>query len=128
MNGARSEGAGSNAARPTGNPFAALKDKLGALPQGPAPAATPSEAPTRVYAGRVSVRRERAGRGGKAVTVAEGPGLSGQPLEKLAKELAKALGTGARVESTTLVVQGDQPERVVAWLRDRGFAQVARGN
>jgi translation initiation factor 1 (eIF-1/SUI1) len=62
------------------------------------------------------------------VTLAEGPGLSGHPLEKLAKELAKALGTGARVEGTALVVQGEQSERVAAWLSKRGFTEVSLGN
>jgi translation initiation factor 1 len=115
--------------KPTNNPFAALREKLGALPPGPPPAAaTEPSATTKRYVGRVKVRRERSGRGGKAVTLAEGPGLSGHPLEKLAKELAKALGTGARVESNALVIQGDQPDRVVAWLESHGFANVARGN
>lgn len=115
--------------KPTNNPFAALRDKLGALPPGP-PRAAPTEpvAASKRYVGRVTVRRERSGRGGKAVTLAEGPGLSGHPLEKLAKELAKALGTGARVESNALVIQGDQPDRVVTWLESHGFANVARGN
>lgn len=117
------------APKPT-NPFAALRDKLGPLPAGPQPVA-PSPEPAKAqkrYTGRVTVRRERAGRGGKAVTLAEGPGLSGHPLEKLAKELAKALGTGARVEGTAIVVQGDQPERLASALEERGFANVTRGN
>lgn len=118
--------------KPKNNPFAALRDKLGPLP--PGPAAPPASAKTaetpkeKRYSGRVTVRRERSGRGGKAVTLAEGPGLSGHPLEKLAKELARSLGTGARVESNALVVQGDQPDRVVAWLSEHGFADVQRGN
>ena len=49
-------------------------------------------------------------------------------LEKLAKELAKALGTGARVEGTSIVVQGDQPDRLATALEERGFANVTRGN
>jgi len=118
------------APKPAANPFAALRDKLGPLPAGPQPAESAAQpTPTQKrYAGRVTVRRERAGRGGKAVTLAEGPGLSGHPLEKLAKELAKALGTGARVEGTSIVVQGDQPERLAAALEERGFANVTRGN
>ena len=109
------------------NPFAALRAKLGPLPPGPAARAA-EPAPSGRYSGRVTVRRERSGRGGKVVTLAEGPGLSGHPLADYARELAKALGCGARVEGATLVVQGDQPERVVAWLAARGFATVARGN
>jgi len=85
----------------------------------------PDPAPIR---GRVTVRRERAGRGGRTVTIAEGPGLAGRPLAPLAREAARALGTGARVEGSALVVQGDQRDRLAAWLGARGFASVALGN
>ena len=78
--------------------------------------------------GRVTVRRERSGRGGKTVTIAEGPGLAGQDLARLARDAAAALGLGARVEAGALVLQGDQGERFRAWLTARGFAQVVRGN
>ena len=78
--------------------------------------------------GRVTVRIERAGRGGRTVTVAEGPGLAGRPLGTFAREAARALGTGARVEGAALVVQGDQRDRLAAWLAARGFASVALGN
>jgi translation initiation factor 1 len=77
---------------------------------------------------RVTVRRERAGRGGKTVTIAAGPGLAGLELEPLAGEAARALGVGARVEHGVLVLQGDQAERLAAWLTARGFQRVERGN
>lgn len=118
--------------------FHALRDKLGAsLPPGPEPVKPPS-APTASGAPakklpkcaneRITVRRERSGRGGKTVTIAEGPGLVGSDLETLAKEAARALGVGGRVEERTLVVQGDQAERLSAWLSERGYGGVARGN
>jgi translation initiation factor 1 len=77
---------------------------------------------------RVTVRRERAGRGGKTVTVAEGPGFAGRKLETLSREASRALGVGARVEDGALVLQGDQCERLAAWLAERGFGRVERGN
>jgi translation initiation factor 1 len=77
---------------------------------------------------RVTVRRERAGRGGKTVTIAEGPGFTGRELEPLAREAARALGVGARVEGGALVLQGDQCERLAGWLSQRGFERVERGN
>ena len=102
------------------NPFVALRGKVetkaaSALPLEPAAAAA---APAH---GRVSVRVERSGRGGKTVTIAEGPGLAGRPLEPLAREIARGLGTGARAEDATIVVQGDQRERLVTWLHAHGF-------
>ena len=77
---------------------------------------------------RVTVRQERAGHGGKTVTIAEGPGLDGRDLEVLARELARALGAGARVEDKLLVVQGDQRDRLARWLASHGFVGVVRGN
>jgi translation initiation factor 1 len=94
----------------------------------PAPHAAPRTSGLPVLHGRLTVRRERAGRGGKTVTLVEGPGLDGRDLAKLAREAARDLGVGARVEGRALVVQGDQAERLVAWLASRGFAEVVRGN
>jgi translation initiation factor 1 len=82
----------------------------------------------KVSEARVTVRLERAGRSGKAVTIAEGPAFTGRALAPLASAAARALGLGARVEGATLVVQGDQRERLAAWLAQQGFARVERGN
>jgi translation initiation factor 1 len=111
------------------NPFQALREKLGALPPGPEPAQPPADprGPKPVLQ-RVTVRQERAGRGGRTVTIAEGPGFTGRKLEPLAREAARALGVGARVEGGALVLQGDQRERLAAWLAQRGFQRIGRGN
>ena len=112
---------------PGKNPFAALREKLGPLP--PGPVQQPSPPPKLVLTEeRPTVRRERAGRGGKTVTIAEGPAFAGRKLDELARDAARAMGVGARVEGATLVLQGDQAERLVMWLATRGFARVARGN
>lgn len=109
------------------NPFAAhfgrgdeakLEQRMADAPEAIAPRAS----------SRLVVRRERAGRGGKVVTIVEGEPLRGCELPALAKDLARALGTGARVESGTLVLQGEQIERVVAWLVSRGLGPIVVGN
>ncbi len=66
---------------------------------------------------------ERKGRGGKTVTVLRGLGSS-PALAPLVQSLKKALGCGASLEGQQLVFQGDQRERLVALLRDRGFRDV----
>lgn len=138
------------------NPLAALRAKfdVGALPSGPvetdatsepkagevrataesarttaaSPKATAPNAKPAPAAQRITVRIERTGRGGKTVTIAEGPGLHGRKLEPLAKEIARGMGTGARVESSAIVVQGDQRERLVVWLGKQGFGGAVAGN
>jgi translation initiation factor 1 (eIF-1/SUI1) len=102
------------------NPFAALDGKPATPPR-----AKPAPAPP---GSRISVRIERAGRGGKTVTIAEGPGLAGRTLEPLAREIARGMGTGARVEGSAIVVQGDQRVRLVEWLVARGFGGAVAGN
>lgn len=114
------------------NPFAALRGDGKSVPPSvvqPAPIdAGNREAPAGSARDRIVVRREKKGRGGKAVTIAEGVGLVSTDLEALAREAAKALGAGTRVEAGALVVQGEQTERLIAWLSARGFASVTRGN
>lgn len=112
------------------NPFEALKAKLGPLPPGPEPLTpAPRKVPGAPHAAeRLTVRFERAGHGGKTVTVVEGPGLRNARLAELAKEIARALGVGAREEGGELHVQGDQCARLVPWLEKRGFGDVRRGN
>ena len=77
---------------------------------------------------RVTVRIERTGRGGKTVTIAEGPAFAGLPLDALARDIARGMGTGAHAKSEAIIVQGDQRERLVTWLGDRGFPGAVTGN
>lgn len=88
--------------------------------------APPPDAPA--VAGVPVVRRERKQRGGKAVTVVARLELGPEELKALAREMAKALGCGARVEGEDVVIQGDQVERAAAWLERRGARRVVRGN
>lgn len=106
---------------------AALGDRE--LPSAPAPAQTSSNAPTvKLVTAQLVVRRERAGHGGKTVTIAEGPALAGRDVDEFARSAAKALGVGAHVDANMLVVQGDQTDRLIAWFTKRGFASITRGN
>jgi translation initiation factor 1 len=109
------------------NPFAALRGMV-ETKAASAPLPEPATAAAAPAPGRVSVRVERSGRGGKTVTIAEGPGLAGRALESLVREIARGMGTGARVEDATIVVQGDQRERLVAWLLAHGFPGAVTGN
>src|SRR6185312_1164394 len=78
------------------NPFAALSALKDKLPAGPAPkvaAAIEKPGPARAV-----VRMERKGRGGKEVTIVDKLGVAPVELERWAKELKQALGTGGAVD------------------------------
>jgi translation initiation factor 1 len=111
---------------PFHNPFATLSLQRDALPPGPPPApgkpAEPPKGPARAV-----VRMERKGRGGKEVTVVEQLGLSPAEREVWVKALKGSLGCGGTVEGETLVLQGDQRERLPALLEARGVRRVTVG-
>jgi translation initiation factor 1 len=113
------------AAAPFNNPFAKLSVDREALPAGPAP--KPAEPEVAKGPARAVVRLERKGRGGKEVTVVEQLGLSARELEAWVKALKGALGCGGSVEGESLVLQGDQRERLPALLEARGVRRVTVG-
>ncbi len=96
----------------------------------PAPAApAPGDAiPALGERGKIVLRRERKGRGGKTATVVSGLGLSSSQLDAVARALRKALGCGATVEGADIVLQGDMTTRAQTWLAQRGARQIVIGN
>ena len=78
---------------------------------------------------RVVLRREKARRGGKTViVVSQFPThLSPPELDNLAKRTRKSLGCGGQLIGREIELQGDQPERVRAFLDGEGFAPVGPG-
>jgi len=101
---------------------------LGEPPPAP-PAGAPSVPPLDFGgATKVVLRREKKGRGGKTATVIEGLCLPPSALERIARELRRALGCGAAMEGSTIVVQGDMSARLEPWLTARGARRVVLGN
>lgn len=79
--------------------------------------------------GRVEVRREKAGRGGKTVTT-----LSAFPthiplrdLEALAFDLKKSCACGGTLRDRVIELQGDVRDRVMPLLEKAGFSPVRAG-
>lgn len=107
------------------SPFAKLEALRAALPEGQTLVEHSSderEVVTPARSGKVVVRREKKGRGGKTVTILEGIGESA--LNEVAAELKRGLGCGASVEGTAIVLAGEQEERVKALLEARGLSVV----
>lgn len=67
------------------------------------------------------LRMERAGRGGKMVTVVDGLPSNATFLEELAGSLKKACGTGGTVRPGAIELSGDVRDRLRALLSARGF-------
>lgn len=67
------------------------------------------------------LRMEKAGRGGKIVTVVFGLPNNAAFLKDLAKDLKKACGTGGTVTDDGVELQGDLRDRVREFLVAKGF-------
>jgi len=109
---------------PFHNPFGALSNRRDELPAGPAAKPPPAGKPPPA---RAVIRMERKGRGGKEVTVVEKLEQPPKELERWLKELKQALGCGGVVEGDSLVLQGDQRERLEKVLREKGIQRISVG-
>lgn len=115
------------------NPFGALSGL--SLPQAtpsntakPASSASAVPAPPAKNRGRVDILREKAGRGGKTVTVATGfVGIGLPEKELLAKKIQKAAGSGGTVKDGRIEIQGDKRDVVARVLTEAGFRPVMAG-
>jgi translation initiation factor 1 len=76
---------------------------------------------------RVKVRREVAGRRGKAVTTVSGVPAGDAELKKLAGKLKKRCGVGGSVKDGVIEIQGDHRDVVVAILKTEGYTPVLAG-
>jgi translation initiation factor 1 len=77
--------------------------------------------------GRVRVRREVAGRRGKAVTTVTGVPLADAELRELAGRLKKRCGVGGSAKDGVIELQGDHRDVVVEVLRADGYDVVLAG-
>jgi translation initiation factor 1 len=111
------------------NPFGRLSSD--GLPSGPkeAPAVAGGRAPSPARnRGRVDIRRETEGRGGKTVTVVAGfVGIGLPEKEALSKKMRAACGCGGTVKDGRIEIQGDQRETVARILAEAGFRPVFAG-
>src|SRR5258708_1099772 len=107
------------------HPFAALSSDGLPSPAESAPAdAQPRTDATRARKnrGRVDIIRQKAGRGGKTVTVVKGfVGIGLPEKEQLAKAMQKACGTGGTVNDGQIEIQCDKRVEVARILTQANF-------
>ncbi|MFT6236262.1 MAG: translation initiation factor 1 [Lentimonas sp.] len=111
------------------NPFGALN--TGGLPSGPKPEQVrPKAAEKKMKSkGRVEVRREKAGRGGKTVTtLREFPScIPLKELEAMTFNFKKICACGGALKGRAIELQGDVCDRVMAELEKLGYKPVRAG-
>jgi translation initiation factor 1 len=76
---------------------------------------------------RVTVRREVAGRRGKAVTTISGVPVGTAGLNELAGKLKKRCGVGGSAKNGVIEIQGDHRDAVVEILKAEGYTPVLAG-
>src|ERR1700757_2165588 len=76
---------------------------------------------------RVKVRREVAGRRGKAVTTVSGVPVDDAGLKELAGRLKKRCGVGGSVTKGVIEIQGDHRDAVVEMLKAEGYTPARAG-
>ncbi|HLS28649.1 MAG TPA: translation initiation factor [Opitutales bacterium] len=78
--------------------------------------------------GRIEIRREKAGRGGKTVTTATRfSGVSLAEQEEWVRELKKRCGSGGTFRQGTIEIQGDRRNDLMHFFTEKGFRPVLAG-
>ncbi len=73
---------------------------------------------------KLKVRLDTKHRAGKAVTLIEGFVGKEEDLQELGKKLKSFCGTGGSAKDSEIIVQGDQRQKVMQWLRKNGYISV----
>lgn len=75
--------------------------------------------------GGIIVRKEKKGRGGKVVTLVEGLNKTLGEMNDLCKKLKQQCGTGGTVKDFTIIIQGDNVQKITKYLNANGIAAKA---
>lgn len=113
------------------NPFSGLE--ASGLPDQPAAGSASAMArpeKDQKKRGRVEIRREKAGRGGKVVTVISGPAFANHcpvELERMTKDLKNRCASGGALKHKTIEIQGDQRDAARAFFEREHYRVVFTG-
>ena len=77
--------------------------------------------------GIVRLRRETKGRKGKGVTTVSGLLLDDKALKDVAKALKKICGTGGSIKDGTIEIQGDNRDKIKAYLESKSYTVKLAG-
>jgi len=71
---------------------------------------------------RLTVRLDRKQRAGKTVTLVDGFAGGDADREALGKKLKNVCGTGGSAKDGEIIIQGDQREKIMQWLKKNGYS------
>ena len=77
--------------------------------------------------GIVGVSLDRKGRKGKGVSLVTGVLLPKDELKKLAKELKQKCGVGGALKDSTIEIQGDHRDKLIALMQEKGYTVKRSG-
>ena len=75
---------------------------------------------------KLIVRLDTRNRGGKAVTLVEGFAGNKSDLEQLGRSLKTLCGTGGSAKDGVVIIQGDQRQKIAAWLSAHEYGYSVR--
>ena len=73
---------------------------------------------------KLRLNMERAGRGGKTITLVKGFVGSDKDINALCKLLKQKCGVGGSVKDGEIIIQGDHRQRLVEILKKEGYTQT----
>lgn len=73
---------------------------------------------------KLRLNMERAGRGGKTVTLVKGFVGTEEDINALCKLLKQKCGVGGSVKDSEIIIQGDHRQRLVEILKKEGYTQT----
>ncbi|KAA5536932.1 translation initiation factor [Taibaiella lutea] len=73
---------------------------------------------------RLKVRIEKKHRGGKTVTIIDGFEGKDEDFQELAKKLKTKCGTGGSAKDGEIIIQGENREKIITWLKEWGYTHT----
>ncbi len=75
---------------------------------------------------KLRIRLDTKHRAGKAVTLVTGFAGSAEHLAELGKKLKSFCGTGGSAKDGEIIVQGDQRDKALQWLLQKGYTATKK--